>query len=81
MGIRSSNMGSSYWCMFDDFRLYFFGTTPKTSVGITDVTLDTHANALTGIYTLDGRLVSRDATALPSLPKGIYIINGKKVVR
>lgn len=81
MGIRSSNMGTSYWCMFDDFRLYFFGTTPKTSVGITDVTLDTHANALTGIYTLDGRLVSRDATALPSLPKGIYIINGKKVVR
>ena len=30
------------------------------------------------IYTLDGRLMRRNAT-LQGLPKGIYLMNGKKV--
>jgi len=34
-----------------------------------------------GIYTLDGRLVSRNTADLTTLQPGIYIINGKKVVR
>ena len=36
------------------------------------------------IYSVDGRLIRRNATiseALNSLPKGIYIINGCKVVK
>ena len=32
------------------------------------------------IYGMDGRLVRRDATTTEGLPKGIYIMNGKKVV-
>ena len=33
----------------------------------------------TGVYTLGGQLVRRDATSLKSLPKGMYIVNGRKV--
>ena len=36
------------------------------------------------IYSVDGRLIRRNATiseVLNSLPKGIYIINGCKVVK
>lgn len=34
-----------------------------------------------GIYTLGGQLVSKDTTNTDNLPKGVYIINGKKVVK
>ena len=30
------------------------------------------------IYTVDGRLVRQNATSLEDLPKGIYIVDGKK---
>ena len=30
------------------------------------------------VYTIDGRLVRRHAGNLDTLPKGIYIVNGKK---
>ena len=33
------------------------------------------------VYSIDGRLVRRNATSLEGLPKGIYIYNGKKVVK
>jgi hypothetical protein len=32
------------------------------------------------IYMLDGRLVKANAADVKSLPRGIYIINGKKVM-
>jgi hypothetical protein len=44
--------------------------------GIGIRTYDTTAKS--GIYTLDGRYVGVDRNALP---RGLYIINGKKVVR
>lgn len=33
----------------------------------------------TGIYTINGQLIRKDATSLEGLSKGIYIVNGKKV--
>ena len=32
------------------------------------------------IYTTDGRMVRRQATSLSGLPKGVYIVNGKKEI-
>ena len=32
------------------------------------------------IYSMDGRLVKKNATHLNGLPKGIYIVNGKKII-
>ena len=47
------------------------------STGITSVNADGDTPTTTGVYTLDGRRVSSEAT---SLPAGLYIVNGKKVV-
>jgi hypothetical protein len=45
--------------------------------GITEAELQP---AVAHIYGMDGRLVRRDATTTEGLPKGMYIMNGKKVV-
>ena len=40
--------------------------------------------SVSDIYTIDGRMIRRGAEAgkaFSDLPKGIYIINGKKVVK
>ena len=39
-----------------------------------------YSDSQSKVYTLDGILVSRDATlkGLRRLPKGVYIVNGKK---
>lgn len=47
-----------------------------TPVGIDQATTDTQAPAV--IYTVDGRLVQQ--TDVNDLPKGLYIVNGKKVI-
>ena len=47
-----------------------------TPVGIDQATTDAQAPAV--IYTVDGRLVQQ--TDMKDLPKGLYIVNGKKVI-
>lgn len=47
-----------------------------TPVGIDQATTDAQAPAV--IYTVDGRLVQQ--TDVKDLPKGLYIVNGKKVI-
>ena len=44
--------------------------------GITPVTV---SDPVSRIYTLDGRLMS--TTDVNALPRGIYIVNGRKLVR
>lgn len=64
---------------YESYRLSFDGKI----VGICAPTLTTDA-ATADVYTVDGKLVRRaaDATrALEGLPAGIYIVNGKKVVK
>ena len=77
MGIRSNSMGSSYWAIFNSFRLYFYGKMPIETLVIE--TLNTESNlqqGREGIYTLDGRRMNSDAQLRP----GLYIIDGRKVV-
>jgi hypothetical protein len=50
----------------------------STTTAIQTVTTTATAAPKTGIYTLDGRYVGTDYT---TLPRGLYIINGKKVVK
>ena len=40
--------------------------------------LDRYSN---GVYNINGQLVRRNTTSMDGLPKGIYIVNGKKVVK
>lgn len=49
------------------------------TTGITSITSDKPANASNDVYNLNGQRVS--TTGLDNLPQGIYIYNGKKVVK
>jgi hypothetical protein len=75
VGIKSTSMPSSYWAIFDNFRLYYYGT--MTADDVTAVKA-LHPSSFTPhssqVYDLQGRKLNSQ------LKKGIYIINGKKVV-
>lgn len=81
LGISSATMSSYYWCIFDDFRLYFYGSMPKDVVTSIDM-VETHIgnDDRHGIYTIDGRMLRKATDDVEGLPKGIYIVNGKKLV-
>lgn len=46
--------------------------------GVSNILID--ANAAANVYTVDGQLVRKNAKSLTGLPKGLYIVAGKKVV-
>ncbi len=84
LGIRCTSSDSYYWSIFDDFRLYFYGSMSQEDISTaiqTVATDDATAGMRTGIYSMDGRLIRRDSNSLEGLSHGIYIVNGKKVVR
>lgn len=81
LGIRATSMPGYYWCIFDNFRLLYFGSlTPDEVDGITTPIIAHEATAHTGIYSLDGQKLRDKASQLRELPAGIYIIDGKKAV-
>jgi hypothetical protein len=77
IGIKCTTASSSYWTMFDHFRLFFYGQ-DRTVMGINDATRlhasEKMANSI--VYDLSGRRI----TSPQQLKRGIYIINGKKIV-
>lgn len=82
LGVRAASMPEKYWCIFDDFRLYFYGKKKDDVVAIDDAMSENRQDKCAyGVYSLDGRLISKDGSCLESLPNGIYIVNGRKVVR
>lgn len=67
------------WVQSEDTQMPIYVTfvgKKKVPAGISQVA--TSANKATGIYTLTG--VRVNATDVKSLPKGIYIVNGKKQI-
>jgi len=74
VGIKCSAMNTGYWAIFDNFRLYFYGGKGTGEVtAIKDMRNAEKEIMRNEIYDLQGRKVNN-----PS--KGIYIVNGKKVV-
>lgn len=57
-----------------------FGFVGDDTTGISIVEANGGGNVNGGIYGVSGRLISTDAASLPSLPKGVYIVNGNKVI-
>lgn len=54
------------------------------TTGISEVVLDSQPQLqgkfANGVYNMNGQLVSREASSLQSLPAGMYIVNGKKLL-
>ena len=69
IGITAST--NTQWVIWDNFRLMFFGQDNPTT-GIATVNTSVNQNAA-GIYNLNGQRVM-------NAQKGLYIMNGKKVV-
>ena len=80
VGIKGTNTTSSSWACFDNFRLYYYGTTDPSTTGIREVQPEAARSKATGVYTLGGQKLNVNADELQQLPKGIYIVNGKKQV-
>ena len=70
IGITAST--NTQWVIWDNFQLKYFGAeNPTTGITTVNATVDQNNN---GIYNLNGQKVQ-------NLKKGLYIINGKKVVK
>lgn len=85
LGIRCANASTSYWTIFDNIRLYYYGTLTYDEVtDIETMTLPAAAQPLfsvpTDIYSIVGVRVRPKATSLEGLPAGIYIVGGQKVI-
>ena len=75
IGLRGTVSTSNFWTVFDNFRLYFYGSlTPEQVVGINDIAVEPQSSGNDVWYTLDGRRLP----GKPSQP-GLYIVNGRKI--
>lgn len=74
VGIKSSgNTASSYWSIFSNFRLYYYGTLTKEIITAVDEVAEGFDASPAVYFDLSGRAVKT-----PS--RGIYIRNGKKLL-
>ena len=81
LGIRCTFSDNMYWSIFDNFRLYYFGNMPFDEVmPVKKVQMKTQSVS-DRVFTIDGRAVNMHGKGVESLPHGVYIIGGKKVVR
>ena len=81
LGLKCAEAPSGYWTIFDNFQLYYYGSMSKDEVTDIQSTLadkdGEEGNASTAVYNLQGIKVG---DSLQGLPKGIYIVNRKKVI-
>ena len=81
VGIKSTKTASSYWTIFDNFRLYYYGSyTVDEVAAINDIMADdivTPTRFSNKVYNLQGIQVG---TSIDGLPAGLYIQNGNKVM-
>ncbi len=91
LGIRKSTLIGNDWTIFDRIRLTYLGTKDVYD-GIEAIPLNSPPSTLNpasppqhsehSCYDLAGRRITPHPSALnPQLPHGIYILNGKKIVR
>ncbi len=78
--IGLKNLEGGDWFPFTNFKLLYLGTEPP--VAVKDITSGEQAIKTGSLYTIDGRLIRGNATLndLRNAGRGIYILNGKKVV-
>ena len=78
MNVRFFNntVASSDWTIFRNFRLYHLGGGDAVDTSVDGV--DAKADGKHGVFTVQGVKLSNDGQ---SLQPGLYIIDGKKVLK
>ena len=74
----ANNASAQRWLILTEKELQAF----DLANGINDIATakETPTRRQQGVFSLDGRKIADDASALPELPWGIYIVEGRKVV-
>ena len=82
VGIKATKAPTSYWTCFDNFRLYYYGNVSQDDItGIEEMRVSENEKMRNEVYDLSGRRVLSPLISHPSpLKKGLYIVNGKKVL-
>ena len=84
LGVRSESRGSNFWTIFDNFRLYYYGSMSKSDVetGIEEMAVPEIEDSLCpyDVYSITGKCVRMNASNLDGLPAGLYIVGGKKMI-
>lgn len=84
MGLSNATIVDNDWTIFDNFRLYYYGTIAKddvtSSINAITTNKELKSSAARGVYGFNGVLISKDASVIDQLPAGLYIVNGKKVI-
>ena len=73
IGVKKMTLVSNDWTIFDNFTLTYINSGSEDAI---TAPTSRHPFASSGTYTLSGVRVADNS----DLPKGLYIINGKKVV-
>ena len=76
LGLRQTASASYYWTIFDNFRLYYYGSMSVDTVTGVDCIEADDASSRPVVYNIYGQKV---ADSLYGLPRGLYIYDGKKV--
>jgi len=77
IGLRCTSSSDGYWTIFDNFRLYYYGNMTKDHITDIDEVEIGADNVPAAVYNLHGQKVG---DSLEGLPRGIYIVNKKKVL-
>lgn len=86
VGLRNSSSATSYWTIFDNFRLYYYGNlSPDEVTDIERPVVNPHGEeplfaTPADVYDITGVCVRKQATSLEGLRKGFYIVKGRKVI-
>ena len=74
LGLKKNSHVANDWTPFDNFQLFYLGTEEPTAVESISADDKANTNTVKAIFDLAGRRVNKAV-------KGIYIINGKKVIK
>ena len=72
LGIRKQSTESADWVAYDNFQLFYVEN-------LTDVKNISVEHTSDDVYDIQGRLVRKNSN-LTGIPKGVYIINGNKIM-
>ncbi|MBR6031424.1 MAG: carbohydrate binding domain-containing protein [Bacteroidaceae bacterium] len=77
IGLRHFTPTVYDWACVDNFKLIYV---TDNATRIEEVYNEKQGMGTSAVYDISGRRVATSASSAPALPKGVYIINGKKVV-